>query len=698
MNSVSNILSRPFSQLSLTEKTEIKTLGRPTPHLNLEQLGQYKGREYRRRFQPGVYTEHEWLCGCDARNAFFCFPCILFGHDLTWTKTGVTDLKHLKEKIKKHECSSQHINSCMELAVLGKVNIVTQLDSAYRQSINKHNDQVRKNRHILRRIIQCIKFCGVFEVALRGHDESDSSLNPGIFKGLINFTAEIDVAMKEHLSTASVFKGTSKTIQNELLDCMLNVCREQILSEIRESQFVAIEADETTDVSNKCQMVLVFRYELGGHVYERFWGFINPTDRTAEGLSQSLLKQINPILSDTPHKLICQGFDGASVMSGRTGGVQAKLKEHYPNAHFIHCYGHQLNLTMQKACSYNPQVKLFFCNLSAIPTFFSNSSHRSDLLNEIVKTRLPRTITTRWNYNIRTVNVVYENRDKLIECFCTIEEEAKSSISVNEASGLRRALEDPTFMFWLTVFHKLMPHVDILYKQLQKREIDSVQIKKAISDFTKCLSQQRDEIDSISYDLAGYSNCDKRRRLTDTRTIAAKEVCDVVMNQVHDRFAFTGHIEAATLLYSDSFEKFSTIFPESTLCSTVLHYPMLHKERLKTELEVIYKRPDFRQVKGALPLLTFILENNLKSTFKETLKLLRIIVTTPMSTAEAERCFSTLARIKTFLRNTMTEERLSALAMLSIAKDLIYDMPDFDDKVIAKFVALRHRRVEFMFK
>jgi len=34
-----------------------------------------------------------------------------------------------------------------------------------------------------------------------------------------------------------------------------------------------------------------------------------------------------------------------------------------------------------------------------------------------------------------------------------------------------------------------------------------------------------------------------------------------------------------------------------------------------------------------------------------------------MTTAEVERSFSTLKRIKTFLRNSMTEDRLTALAM-----------------------------------
>lgn len=57
-------------------------------------------------------------------------------------------------------------------------------------------------------------------MALRGYHEGDDSLNPGILKGLVNFSAELDMSLKEYLSTATVFKSTSKEIQNELLDCM----------------------------------------------------------------------------------------------------------------------------------------------------------------------------------------------------------------------------------------------------------------------------------------------------------------------------------------------------------------------------------------------------------------------------------------------------------------------------------------------
>ena len=60
----------------------------------------------------------------------------------------------------------------------------------------------------------------MFELPLRGKDETEGSTNPGIFLGLVNFVAQLDEVFDDHLKNAKVFKGTSKTIQNELLECM----------------------------------------------------------------------------------------------------------------------------------------------------------------------------------------------------------------------------------------------------------------------------------------------------------------------------------------------------------------------------------------------------------------------------------------------------------------------------------------------
>jgi hypothetical protein len=210
----------------------------------------------------------------------------------------------------------------IDLVVLGKVNISTQLSEAYRSSISKHNEEVRRNRDILSTIIDFIKFCGKFELPLRGHDESLYSANPAVFRGLLKFAGKLDKNLKTHFETATVFKENSKTIQNELLDCILEVCRAEIAAEIRCEKFLAVMSDDTTDVSEKTQEVVVFGCENEGIVHERFWGFYNPNSQDAEGLSEYVLEQLGVVLKDDFGKLIPQTYDSTAVMSREKGGVQ----------------------------------------------------------------------------------------------------------------------------------------------------------------------------------------------------------------------------------------------------------------------------------------------------------------------------------------------------------------------------------------
>lgn len=715
MNKISNLLKKPFSTYSLEEKLEIKRLGRPLPDLEISKTcaasasGNSKART--RKFNRNIYSKNGWLCGCDEKHAFFCFPCTLFGGENTWTKYGVTDLVHIWEKIKTHEKSRVHINNVFSFSVLGKSNISTQLSAAYRQTILAHNEQVDKNRYVLNIIINCIRFCGALELALRGHDESDDSENRGVFRELIDFSSHLDKDLRHHFSKSSVFKGTSKTTQNELLECMLDIYHQEVEKEIKSADYVGVIADETTDVASEFQLVIILRYIVGGKPVERFWNFVNPAGHDAISISECILKEINPLVSDTPNKLIAQSYDGASVMSGGLNGVQKIIKDKYPFANYIHCYAHQVNLIMSSAASSNRSVRIFFAHLSGICSFFSTSPQRTQVLDEIVQRRLPRSSQTRWNFHSRGVNTVYEYRKELIVVMETLEnhENIKLDSTIEQAGAYKLRLKDKDFVFWLTVFHKVMPHVEIVFKQLQKKNTDPVRVKQDLKIFENEIQKIRDQMDTIIEDIDLEDLEDeppphKRSRTQSTsdslinKKREALEICDCIIQQINTRFSFSGHLVATNLFAVDNFPEYRDRFPDKFLCEVVDVYPFLEKSRLKTELQVLYEREELRSVSGAVSLLSLVTQEEMCDTFQETLKLLKVLVTVPMSTSEAERCFSMLKRIKTFLRNSMKEERLSALGMLSAEKAFLNNIEDFNKRVIDLFANKKERRMDFTYR
>nr|CAI5830647.1 unnamed protein product [Callosobruchus analis] len=130
----------------------------------------------------------------------------------------------------------------------------------------------------------------------------------------------------------------------------------------------------------------------------------------------------------------------------------------------------------------------------------------------------------------------------------------------------------------------------------------------------------------------------------------------------------------------------------AVLINLVLHVKLeriskkLSKQKLRTELEIVYIGEDFRSFVGASNLLIYF-NNNLQR-----------IITTPMSTDEPGHRFSTLKRIKTFLTNSMNEIRLNVLAMMSINKNVVHSIDNFDDKVIERFLTVKDRRLDFAYK
>ena len=64
--------------------------------------------------------------------------------------------------------------------------------------------------------------------------------------------------------------------------------------------------------------------------------------------------------------------------------------------------------------------------------------------------------------------------------------------------------------------------------------------------------------------------------------------------------------------------------------------------------------------------------------------LLQIMATLPETTCTSERSFSTLRRLKTYLRNTTNEERLNDLALLNVHRDCKIDPERVIDELCAK--------------
>ena len=77
-----------------------------------------------------VGLKKSWLTPSFRKKFICCFPCILLNREDAWAKSWITDLKHLSERVAKHEASYVHIANKLQLETLEKVNGISSLNYA----------------------------------------------------------------------------------------------------------------------------------------------------------------------------------------------------------------------------------------------------------------------------------------------------------------------------------------------------------------------------------------------------------------------------------------------------------------------------------------------------------------------------------------------------------------------------------------
>ena len=91
-------------------------------------------------------------------------------------------------------------------------------------------------------------------------------------------------------------------------------------------------------------------------------------------------------------------------------------------------------------------------------------------------------------------------------------------------------------------------------------------------------------------------------------------------------------------------------------------------------MQEIIDHPQLPPKTSALEMLTFLHDNQLQAVYPNVWIALRIALTLPVTVASAERIFSELKLIKTYLHSLMGQERFSGPAVISINRDVAQEL------------------------
>ena len=142
------------------------------------------------------------------------------------------------------------------------------------------------------------------------------------------------------------------------------------------------------------------------------------------------------------------------------------------------------------------------------------------------------------------------------------------------------------------------------------------------------------------------------------------------------------------LLDHTSFSQYAQAFPNELLDLCLQTFPSkFDKCRQQIALKGIYRNRTLYRPPNEL--LSFLLECNLQTSFVEFVKLLRLAITSTVLVlllyfSQHRKDFFNNEESKNFFRSRMTEERLTALAYLSIEKEIIVILLQNKDDFLKK--------------
>ncbi|KAJ8896571.1 hypothetical protein PR048_001915 [Dryococelus australis] len=199
------------------------------------------------------------------------------------------------------------------------------------------------------------KLCDIFlclgrqGLSIQGDREGTKSDNRGNFLEFCHLFAKYDSSFESELNQKISY--TSPKIQNELIETTATVMKEEISKRIHKSSMFSIIIDEARCFKEE-QMSIVLHYSENLHPQENLIGFVNCSKARDSTSLAAAITDVQNYLHVKGMVMVAQSYDGASVMSSKHNGVQAKIKEQHPQAIYIHCMGHRANLVITDACSH----------------------------------------------------------------------------------------------------------------------------------------------------------------------------------------------------------------------------------------------------------------------------------------------------------------------------------------------------------
>lgn len=684
---------------------------------------EFKKDQNGRRFRKEWYKTFPWLEwdgeANDGNGAAFCHTCrqaklrkvtSSVKCEDSFSKNGFTNWKNASQKFLKHEKSESH------RLLSYKMNRLWQGENVARRLDTQAQEESKRNTQYLLTIITTLKYLARQGLPIRGHTDQNSN-----FMTLLQVRCAEVKGLERWLTRKTSW--TSHQLQEEIIHLMSSTVMRQLAAEMNGMPF-AILADETADVSRIEQLCICVRTATDDLVLEENVLGLYSLDQCD---AETIFKTIKDVLVRYNLPLsLCRAacFDGAASFQGKHSGVAVRLQEEEPRITTTHCYMHCINLAVQDMVKHVPKLRNFLTTVTDLISFLRDSPKRVAIVKTVAEalgcpqTHIRPLCPTRFTVKQKALSNIKEQLQAVKEALITIEDTVTDRDTQSRASGFYGVATSFEFTICLCMSISVFEVSDRLSEALQSPHVSAGQGVKLTQVALGQLQNMRndeffDEVWQHSLDFAQQHGQEEPqqprqprapRRFQDSDPHVFKtpkdmyrsvwfDALDNVISGLQDRvsskaISVLSAIEDLLLSAWSNSE-----VPAKSLECVVNHFgDDLNESRLGAQLRVLENLKDITG--GPNPshkvtvkhIIDSISETDVKTMIPEVVKLCRLYIVHPATTATAERSFSTLRRLKSYLRGTMSQSRLNSLLILTMYRERVdlIDMVDLVNEFIAR--------------
>ena len=674
-----------------------------------------------RSFQESWKQMFDWLFYESEKERAFCSTCKTASDEGMALPTSSTQISSFKcfvengfknwkkalEKFRSHEKSDFHRAAAFMLSSKKKQS-VSQL------IVSGHTEEMKENRIALVKIFTSLRLLGRQGLPIRGKVEEESNL-----MNLLDERADDVVELRNWLKRKSKFKWLSPEITNEILTAFSHGILEQLRNEVLtvNDGYYGIILDETSDVANKEQISFCFRVVQENFLIEElFFGFYQ-TSITSSDVIYAIVKDVLLRFQFSFKKCRGQCYDGAANVSGHVNGLRTKILQEESRATYVHCRAHKLNLAVQDSMKNNTEMRNVLKVIQDLIAFIRGSPKRMAWFNQFNegdifsdKKSLRPFCPTRWTMRLVSLEAICRNYKAILNWLANVDATEKND-SGAKASGFLQSLSSFNTFFLIEVLRMVFTIVEGGGSDLQGKQLSFSKSEEVIKCIKESVSNARKEsyfsnIWQASQNILTVNDLIEEPSLPRQRKVPKRiddgagvpfvastpeefykvkyfHILDSVLVGLTERFE-----PDETSRHLSRVEDF-LLGKEKEVNYIVEHYRddvngprlLLHRDMLldkaSADLEVL---EDFQSI------VTFLEKNApFRGIIGEVTKLVRIVLTLPVSSCTAERSFSGLRRLKTYLRSRMTQERLNAVTVMNTHKAILGRLDI--DKLVDDFIS-----------